>query len=105
MNLLNMQVSKRLIMEQQTIYDLNRAVHLARSEVFFEMSVERIRECMQEHAEAQRKTHAKSPFIPSVSSRDTPPMAAKASAPTAGKSLCRLAANGALLPAFRPRLA
>ena len=90
MNLLNMQVSKRLIMEQQTIYDLNRAVHLARSEVFFEMSVERIRECMQEHAETNARLTYRSRHLFLQSALEHAAMAAKASRADPGKSLVSL---------------
>lgn len=79
MNLLNMQVFRRLIMEEQTIYDLNRAVHLARSEVFFDMSVERIRECVQEHAEDQRKAHTEIAIYCLQSALEHATIAAKAS--------------------------
>lgn len=105
MNTLNMQVRRRLIMEQTT-YDSNRAVHLARCEVFFDLSVARVQECIKEHAGRRRKAHMDTAIYFLQSALEHATLASKSSRASPQEKafvrflqlvLCHLRSAGALL--------
>jgi len=91
---------------EPTTYDLNRAAHLARCEVFFDMSVARVQDCMQEHAERRRKAHVETTIYFLQSALEHATLASKSSRASPQEKafvrflqlvLCHLRSAGALM--------